>query len=141
MSFKACFRNIFEILVLFHPLVLSSCLQVLWDLEIFDCYLEGILDKDDINVLEMDFIGLTLVSLDFVSLQDVEDIFVLHKNHVFFVDVVRVLIVNKIFGSLEILWLEYAVIFQIFSSKRRWKKNNHAHKLKYSDPTFGFFIE
>jgi len=36
----------------------------------------------------MNFIGLTLVSLDFVSLQDVEDIFVLHQNHVFFVDVV-----------------------------------------------------
>lgn len=89
----------------------------------------------------MDFVGLTLVSLDFVSLQDVEDIFVLHQNHVFFVDVVRVLIVNKIFGSLEILWLKYAVIFQIFSSKRRWKKYNHADKLKYRDPTFGFFIE
>jgi hypothetical protein len=71
MSFKACFWNVFDILVLFHPLVLSSCFQVLRNLEIFNRVNECIFDKDDINVLEMNFVGLALVGLDFIGLQDV----------------------------------------------------------------------
>ena len=68
MSFKPCFWNVFDILVLLHPLVLSSCFQVLRNLEIFNCVNEGVFNQDDVNVLEMDFVGLALVSLDFIRL-------------------------------------------------------------------------
>ena len=67
-SFKTCFWNILDILVLLHPLVLGSGFQVLWDLEIFDGVNERIFDEDDVNVLEMNFVGLALVGLDFVGL-------------------------------------------------------------------------
>lgn len=141
MSFETCFWNVFEILVFFHPLVLSSSFQVLWNLKIFDGHLESIFDKDDVNVLEMNFVGLTLIGDNFVRLQDVENVLVLHKDHVFFVDVVWVLVVNEILSSLEILWLENTVVFQILSSKRRWKKNNHANEFKDSDPAFCLLVE
>jgi len=68
MSFKACFWNVLNILVFLHPLVLGSCLQVLRYLEIFDCVDEGVFNQDDVDVLEMDFVGLALVSLDFIRL-------------------------------------------------------------------------
>jgi hypothetical protein len=103
--------------------------------------LEGVLYQDYVNVLEMNLVGLALISLDFISLQDVKDVFIFHKDHVFFVDVVGILVVNEIFGSLEILGFEYAVIFEVFSSKRRRKKNNHAHEFEDGDPTFRFLVE
>ena len=78
MSFKTCFWNILDILVLLHPLVLGSGFQVLWDLEVFDGVDKRIFDEDDVNVLEMNFVGLALVGLDFIGLQDVKDVFVFH---------------------------------------------------------------
>ena len=78
MSFKPCFWNVFDILVFLHPLVLSSCFQVLRNLEIFNRVDECIFDQDDVNVLEMNFVGLALVGLDFIGLQDVKDVFVFH---------------------------------------------------------------
>ena len=71
MSFKPCFWNVFDILVLLHPLVLSSCFQVLRNLEIFNGVDECIFDQDDVNVLEMNFVGLALIGLDFIGLQDI----------------------------------------------------------------------
>jgi len=68
MSFKPCFWNVLDILVFLHPLVLSPCLQVLRNLKIFNCVNEGVFNQDDVNVLEMDFVGLALVSLDFIGL-------------------------------------------------------------------------
>ena len=141
MSFKTCFWNVFEILVLLHPLVLSSSFQVLWNLEIFDGHLESIFDQYDVDVLEMNFVGLTLIGDNFISLQDVEDIFIFHKDHMFFIDIVWILVINEIFSSLEILWFENTIVFQVFSSKWRWKKNNHANEFEYSDPTFCFLVE
>jgi hypothetical protein len=68
MSFKPCFWNVLDILVFLHPLILSSCFQVLRNLELFNCVNEGVFNQDDIDVLEMDFVGLALVSLDFIGL-------------------------------------------------------------------------
>ena len=59
----------------------------------------------------------------------------------FFVNVVRVLVVNEIFGSLEVLGFKYAIVFEVFSTEWRWKKNNQAYKLKDRDPSFSFFVE
>jgi len=59
----------------------------------------------------------------------------------FFVDIIRVFVVNQIFGSLEILGFEYAVVFKVFSTKRWWKKNDKTYKLKDCDPSFSLFVE
>ena len=71
MSFKPCFWNVLDILVFLHPLILSSCLQVLRNLKIFNGVNECIFDQDDVNVLEMNFVGLALIGLDFIGLQDI----------------------------------------------------------------------
>ena len=89
----------------------------------------------------MNFVGLTLIGDNFISLQDVEDIFIFHKDHMFFINIIWILVINEIFSSLEILWFENTIVFQVFSSKWRRKKNNHANEFEDSDPTFCFLVE
>jgi hypothetical protein len=53
----------------------------------------------------------------------------------FFIYIVRILVINQVFGFLEVFRFKFTVLLQIFVSKWRWKKNNHAHKLKNIDPS------
>lgn len=103
MSFESSLWQLLEFLVLIHPLCLHLGLEVLGDLKVIYGLHESSLDKNLINVLEMNSVDLALICLNLVGGQNVEDVLVFDEDPSLLVDVVALLVVDQVLGLFEIL--------------------------------------
>lgn len=130
-----------DLLVLFIPLTLHLVLEVLADLEVVEFILEYLLDKDLVDVLEMNVSDLTLIDLNLISLQYLQNVFFLYKNLLFFVNVERVCVVHTALSRDKgLLTLEFAQGAQAFVAEWSWKLNNQADEVCNTNPTCGKWI-
>ena len=96
MSLKFSDFIVFGLLEDYFPLVTHLLLKVLADLKVLDFFAEHFLYQDLVNVLVMKIVGPTLVRTDFVRLKNFQNVLLLDDNHLFFVHVERVLVVDAI---------------------------------------------
>jgi hypothetical protein len=141
MCLEASFLELSHFLMLIKPLILHLGLKILTDLKIFDFFKEHLLNELLIDILEMNFMVLGLISGDFIGLQDFQDIFVFNNNSLFFVNIVGVLVIHLSLGRFKIssgFFLPLVCQFNV--TKWRRKLNQKADEINYTDPSSSFWI-
>ena len=116
-------RKALHLLVLVGPLIFHLWLDVLRDFKADVIAFEHLLNQDLVDVLEVHFALPALVCFHFVLLEDSQDVFVLHKDAQFFVDVIWGGVEDHVFSTWKRLRSEFAVISELLVSKGNWKFN------------------
>ena len=94
MSFETSLMIGFLFQVLIGPLIFHLGLEVLADLEINDLLFECLFHQNLVDVFEVNLIGHSFISLNFVVLKDFENILVFYYDHFFVLNEEGIFIVH-----------------------------------------------
>lgn len=141
MCLEASFLELSHLLMFFKPLILHLGLKILTDLKIFDFLKEDFLNELLIDILEMNFVVLGLISGDLIGLQDFQDVFVFNNDSLLFVYIVRVLVIHLSLGRFKISSVVFLpLVCQFFVTEWRRKLNQKTDEINYADPSSSLWI-
>lgn len=119
MRLETGLRQDLHLLVLFQPLILHFRFQVLADLKVLKLLFKDSFYQSLVDVLEVNSLSHSLVSLDTVRRENFQNVFVLDNDHLFLVNVKRIFIVDAVFSFAKPFWSVFAHFSELCVSKRR----------------------